>query len=143
MSRRSVLMWDAAGRITTWTFASGSAGAASTTYTYQATSAATGSDTACGGKKGQVCTATQPLVAGQSSGWKVTNAYDSYGNLTSSTGSDPTLLGARTFTYDGFGRVKTATDGKGATLTYAWDNRDHVTAISGAKSISYGDCQRL
>jgi RHS repeat-associated protein len=41
-----------------------------------------------------------------------------------------TSLGSRVFTYDDFGRVKTATDGKGVTITYTYDNRDRVLTTS-------------
>ncbi|GAB78525.1 hypothetical protein AUCHE_09_01300 [Austwickia chelonae NBRC 105200] len=132
------MTWDPVGNMTSSTAGSGTEGAATTTYTYQASSGATGSDTACGGKKGQLCTATQPVVAGQSQGWKVTNTYDGSGNLVKSAGSDANLLGNRTFTYDGFGRVTSATDGEGQKLTYTYDNRDHVTSVGGSKSASYG-----
>ncbi|WP_116115647.1 RHS repeat domain-containing protein [Austwickia chelonae] len=128
------MTWDPAGNLTSSTAGAGKAGAATTTYTYQGVKGATGSDTACGGMKGQLCTATQPVVAGQSTGWKVTNTYDAYGNLTKSAGSNAALLGNRTFTYDGYGRVKSATDGKGSTLTYRYDNRDHITSVTGAKT---------
>lgn len=39
-------------------------------------------------------------------------------------------LGARNLTYDGFGRVHTATDGAGNTATYTYDLADRVTAAS-------------
>ncbi|MBW3083827.1 hypothetical protein KEM60_00004 [Austwickia sp. TVS 96-490-7B] len=132
---KTAMNWDAQGNLTSSTSGDGTAGAATSTITYQKGGNLLTGDS-CGGKPGQICSVTQPKVAGQNSGWKVTNAYDTHGNLISSTGSDTALLGARKYTYDGFGRVKTVTDGKGATLTYTWDNRDHVTAVSGAASLS-------
>ena len=40
-----------------------------------------------------------------------------------------TSLGARAYTYDGFGRLATATDGRGDTITYTYDNADRVKTI--------------
>lgn len=57
-------------------------------------------------------------------------------SLTPVTGSS---LGSRAYTYDDFGRVRTATDGKGVTVTYSYDNQDRLlsTAFTGG-TISYG-----
>lgn len=50
-------------------------------------------------------------------------------SVTPVTGSS---LGVRSFTYDGFDRVRTATDGKGVTVTYTYDDVDRLlkTAFS-------------
>ena len=52
--------------------------------------------------------------------------------LTSITPVTGSSLGVRTFTYDGFDRVRTATDGKGVTVTYTYDSADRLlkTAFS-------------
>lgn len=64
-------------------------------------------------------------------------SYDSVGDLTQIT--NPSPLGAESFTYDAFGRVKTTTDGNNNTSTYTYDNLDRVTKVSysDASSISY------
>lgn len=40
-----------------------------------------------------------------------------------------TSLGARAYTYDGFGRLATATDGRGNTITYTYDNADRIKTV--------------
>jgi RHS repeat-associated protein len=68
--------------------------------------------------------------------------YDSDRNLTSVTPPDgASNIVGQTFTYDGFGRMNTATSGNGITTTYTYDNLDHTTAVaysSGASNVSYG-----
>ena len=53
------------------------------------------------------------------------------GNHDLNTISPPsgTSLGARAYTYDGFGRLATATDGRGDTVTYTYDNADRIGKI--------------
>jgi RHS repeat-associated protein len=58
--------------------------------------------------------------------------YDSAGNLQTIT-PPPTghgTLAPQTFTYDGYGRVKTTTTGNGVTITYGYDEDDRTTSIS-------------
>ena len=64
---------------------------------------------------------------------KTIYAYNSNFQLSTVTPVTGTSLGVRTFTYDDFGRVRTATDGKGVTLTYTYDKQDRLlsTAFTG------------
>ena len=68
----------------------------------------------------------------------VSSANNGYGNYaaygyntvhqpTSITPPTGSTLGGQAFTYDGFGRLKTATSGAGMTTTYNWDNLDRLT----------------
>lgn len=113
---------DGSGNTTTYTYngagnplSSSNALAATSTLTYNA--------------NGTVATALAP-----GNGSNVTtygyNADFQLNALTPVTGSS---LGAKAFTYDAFGRVRTATDGKGVTLTYTYDNADRLlsTAFTG------------
>ena len=52
--------------------------------------------------------------------------YNTSHQLTGITPPTGTSLGARAFTYDGFGRLFTATDGRGITLTYGYDKVDRL-----------------
>jgi RHS repeat-associated protein len=71
-------------------------------------------------------------------------AVTSYGYTdkqpTSVTPPAGTSLAARSYTYDGFGRLKSAKDGNGVTETYSYDAADRVTRItysSGAADVVY------
>jgi RHS repeat-associated protein len=68
-------------------------------------------------------------------------SYNTVGNLTGITPPNNSgSLGGQTFTYDGFGRLKTAVSGNGITTTYTYDNLDRTTATtysSGASNVSY------
>lgn len=50
--------------------------------------------------------------------------------LTSTTPVTGSSLGVRNFTYDAFGQTKTATNGRGVTLTYAYDVLGRLTSTS-------------
>ncbi|MDG4823232.1 RHS repeat-associated core domain-containing protein [Asanoa sp. WMMD1127] len=78
---------------------------------------------------GTVKTSTDPGNGTNST----TYAYNSDKQLTTVTPPTGTSLGNRTFTYDAYGRVRTATDGAGKTSTYDYDAQDRV------KTISYSD----
>jgi RHS repeat-associated protein len=56
--------------------------------------------------------------------------YDSGKQLTSITPVTGSSLATRTFTYDTWGRLHTATDGAGRTTTYDYDYDDHPVSIS-------------
>ena len=64
---------------------------------------------------------------------KTIYGYNSDFQLNTVTPVTGSSLGAKAFTYDAFGRVRTATDGKGVTLTYSYDNADRLlsTAFTG------------
>jgi len=57
----------------------------------------------------------------------------SYGNgdgdLTSITPPSNSSLGSRAYGYDGYGRLLTATDGKGDTITYTYDDLDRIVNV--------------
>ena len=60
---------------------------------------------------------------------KTTFTYDSLHNLTTTTPPTGTSLNARSYTWDPFGRLHTATDGRGNTITYSYDNADRITKV--------------
>jgi len=67
---------------------------------------------------------------GAAAGVQTTYSYNATtknaSGLTPVTGSS---LGARAYTWDGFGRLATATDGRGNTITYNYDNLDRITKV--------------
>jgi RHS repeat-associated protein len=68
--------------------------------------------------------------------------------LTSITPVTGTSLAGRAITYDDFGRVKTATDGRGNTTTYGYDKDDRLTSTTfsdGTHSVvnTYDDAGKL
>jgi RHS repeat-associated protein len=78
---------------------------------------------------------------------KTLYGYTSH-QLTSITPVTGTSLGSRAITYDDFGRVKTATDGRGNTTTYGYDKDDRVTSTTfsdGTHSVvnTYDDAGKL
>lgn len=88
---------------------------------------------------GQVITSQIPAAG---TGVQTTYTYDStthdLTNLTPPTGDS---LGQRNYTWDGFGRLSTATDGRGNTITYAYDNADRITKVdysdTGTPDVTY------
>ncbi|MBS2938515.1 RHS repeat-associated core domain-containing protein [Nocardioides sp. J2M5] len=93
----------------------------------------------------QVTYNTDGTVASATSPGNGTNAT-SYGytlkqptSMTPVTGSS---LGARAYTYDVYGRLKTATNGRGVTTTYTYNLNDQVTGVAyagaGTLTVSYG-----
>lgn len=112
---------DSAGNSSTYTYngagnqlTSTDANAATATLTYNT--------------DGTVATALAP---GNGSN-KTLYGYNTNKQLTSMTPVTGSSLGARAFTYDDFGRLKTATDGDGTTTTYTYDKQDRLltTAFS-------------
>jgi len=74
---------------------------------------------------GQILTETRVRnSANETTTW----GYDSNGYLTSVTG--PLPGSSVSFTYDGYGRVRTVTDSVGYTLVYDYDNLDRVTKVT-------------
>jgi RHS repeat-associated protein len=59
-----------------------------------------------------------------------TYGYDANHQLATITPPTGNSLGVRKFTYDGYGRLLTATDGAGRKTTYAYDNDDRVIQVS-------------
>ncbi|WP_165971288.1 RHS repeat domain-containing protein [Microbacterium oleivorans] len=110
---------DSAGNSSTYTYngsgnqlTSTDANAATATLTYNT--------------DGTVATA---LAAGNGSN-KTLYGYNANRQLTSMTPVTGSSLGARAFTYDDFGRLKTATDGRGTTTTYTYDKQDRLLTTS-------------
>lgn len=65
---------------------------------------------------------------------------NSDGDLTKITPPANSSLGTRAYTWDGFGRLATATDGKGDTISYGYDPMDRITSVSysdGTHSVTY------
>jgi len=81
---------------------------------------------------GQLLEKTDPL------GQRTVYQYDNNGNLTrqSNYGSNGTLTGQQTFTYDHRNNLISQTDSLGNPTTYAYDQRDNLTAITDAKGHS-------
>ena len=71
---------------------------------------------------GQLVAATNAL------GQTLSLAYDTNGYLTNITGALPEAV--TSFTYDGFGRVRTVTDSQGYTVTYDYDALDRPTKVT-------------
>ena len=75
--------------------------------------------------------ATSSASPGAASGIQTTYSYDAAAhNLTGTTPVSGAGLGARSFTHDRFGRLATATDGRGNTITYTYDNADRITNVA-------------
>ncbi len=67
---------------------------------------------------------------GAASGVSTNYAYgNGDGDLTRITPPVNSSLAARSYTWDGFGRLATATDGNGATVTYSYDNADRISKV--------------
>lgn len=76
---------------------------------------------------GTVATSASP---GAATGVQTNYNYDSTThNLTGLTPPTGSSLGTRAYTWDGFGRLATATDGRGNTITYTYDNADRITKV--------------
>ncbi len=85
---------------------------------------------------------TSSQSPGAASGVQTSYSYDdTTHNLTGITPVSGTNLGARAYTWDDFGRLATATDGRGNTITYSYDNADRITAVSysdaGTHNVTY------
>ncbi|WP_008406600.1 RHS repeat-associated core domain-containing protein [Streptomyces sp. SM8] len=84
----------------------------------------------CGGFEGQACTLEDERKK------KTSFTYDAKGNLSKVV--PPSPLGETKYTYDDLGRPKTATDGRGTTVEYTYDNRDRVKqAKTGSSTVTY------
>ncbi|NYK11747.1 RHS repeat-associated core domain-containing protein [Leifsonia naganoensis] len=122
-----------------------------TAYTYNGTgnplTSAQGTPTATAtltfNTDGTVATALAPGNGTNATGYGYTNHQ-----LTSITPVTGSSLGSRAITYDDFGRVKTATDGRGNTTTYGYDKDDRLTSTTfsdGTHSVvnTYDDAGKL
>lgn len=74
---------------------------------------------------GTLATSTSP--AGKVTTYAVNTGTHQVTGITPPTGSG---LGATALTYDGYGRLRSATDGRGDSATYSYDLLDRVTAIA-------------
>lgn len=101
------LTYDTAGNLTKRTNTTAGSAAESFTYTYGN----------CGGKPGQVCSATD----GNGNATKYT-----YTNGVVTKVTPPAPLGATTYAYDGVHRVKSVTNGLGHTTSYQYNSADRV-----------------
>lgn len=70
----------------------------------------------------------------------VTSYTYNQGDLTRITPPTNSSLGVRSYTWDGFGRLSTATDGKDDAISYSYDPMDRTTSVSysdGTPSVTY------
>jgi len=113
---------DSAGNATTYTY-NGAGNPLTTSDAVAATAALTYNT------NGTVATAAAPGNGSNTTKY----TYNANAQLTRVTPVTGSSLGVRNFTYDDFGRVRTATDGKGVTVTYSYDKQDRLlsTAFSG------------
>ena len=118
-SKTTGLAYNSFGEATTISTASGQGGTLHRACQGDDTSTTPGPD--CGGKKGQLCTATD----GKDNATKY--SYTG-GNLTTMT--PPAPLGAHTFTYDPAGRKTSEQDGRGNTAYTCYDANDRTVQIS-------------
>jgi RHS repeat-associated protein len=77
---------------------------------------------------GQLLTATTPPRAGITENRTTTYTYDTNGYLQSITG--PVTGDVTSFSYDGYGRIRTVTNADNYTLTYDYDALDRRTKIT-------------
>ena len=116
------------------------------TYTFDSNGNQTGTTQGASGPAAKVTynsNGTPATSASPGAGAGVTTQY-SYGNgdadLTQIAPPTNSSLGSRAYTWDGFGRLSTATDGAGHTISYDYDNLDRITSVSysdGAHSVAY------
>jgi YD repeat-containing protein len=74
---------------------------------------------------GQILTVTPPPRAGITENRTTTYTYDTNGYLQSMTGPETGV--SESYTFDGYGRVRTVTDSDNYTVTYDYDALDRVT----------------
>jgi RHS repeat-associated protein len=87
---------------------------------------------------GTVATSTDPGNGTNSTTYSYNTTTHQLTGVTPPTG---TTLGARSFTYDPFGRLGTSTSGRGITTTYGYDSLDRVTSVTysdSTPSVTYG-----
>lgn len=72
----------------------------------------------------------QPLTLTDGKGQVTSYVYDANGYRQSSSGPAAGRTSQITYTYDAYGRVRTATDALGYTLTYAYDKLNRVTSVT-------------
>ncbi|MEV4253303.1 RHS repeat-associated core domain-containing protein [Spirillospora sp. NPDC049652] len=75
---------------------------------------------------GTVKDSTDPANSGN----PTTYGYDANHQLASITPPTGNTLKKKTFTYDGYGRLATSTDGNGKTTTYTYDDDDRMLTVS-------------
>jgi RHS repeat-associated protein len=109
--------YDSPGNLTKTSTASAN-GAVTASYTYNGPA---GTTATCGGKPGQVCTATD----GNNNTTRYN--YNTTGDLTKI--DNPAPLGDTSATYDALGRKASSTDGKGQVTRYVYDALDRVTQV--------------
>ncbi|HEX8095792.1 RHS repeat domain-containing protein [Jatrophihabitans sp.] len=79
---------------------------------------------------------------GAATGVQTSYGYDSLHDLSTITAPTGTSLGQRTYAWDGYGRLRTATDGRGNLSTYTYDDADLITRIHSSNAntadVTYG-----
>jgi RHS repeat-associated protein len=95
---------------------------------------------------GTVKTSQSP---GAATGVQTTYGYDTLHDLTSITPPSGTSLGQRSYGWDGYLRLRTATDGRGNLTTYSYDDADRITLVHSSNAntadvaYSYDELNRL
>ncbi|NQW90178.1 RHS repeat protein [Curtobacterium sp. VKM Ac-2861] len=79
---------------------------------------------------GTVKTATAPGNGGNPTKYEYENKQLKKVTAPNNPSSNTDIVGAKEYTYDGFGRMRTETDGRGNTTTYGYDNDDRTTSIA-------------
>lgn len=79
---------------------------------------------------GTVKTATAPGNGGNPTKYEYENKQLKKVTAPNNPSSNTDIVGAKEYTYDAFGRVRTQTDGRGNTTTYGYDNDDRTTSIA-------------
>ncbi|PZO58957.1 MAG: hypothetical protein DI639_08695 [Leifsonia xyli] len=79
---------------------------------------------------GTVKTATAPGNGGNPTKYEYENKQLKKVTAPNNPSSNTDIIGAKEYTYDAFGRVRTETDGRGNTTTYGYDNDDRTTSIA-------------
>ena len=115
-------------------------------YSYDTLGNQTGTTQGAGGPQAKVTYNSDGTVAtsaspGAGTGVVTTYTPDSNHDLSTIAPPSGTSLGTKTYTWDGFGRVSTVTDGRGNTTTYSYDDADRITTIhssdSGTADVTY------
>jgi len=79
-------------------------------------------------------TAATSASPGAAAGVVTRYGYDATHQLSSLTPVSGSSLGARAYTSDGFGRLSTATDGRGNTTTYRYDGADRIISVTSSNA---------
>lgn len=117
-NRQSSISYDGPGNVTSRSDTTSGGSGRSETYTHQGDSGVP----SCGGKPGQVCSATD------GNAHKTTYSYDSDGNLTTLT--PPAPGSPTTYGYDSLSRLTSVTTAATGQTDYTYDTHDQPTSVT-------------